>query len=166
MSEQPAARGGAGPGGVPGAGAELAARAALLLRQHTDAGWVAVRESVVSRALHAFRPSAPVRGRHAAGDYFVASDVLVAALRRAVDLVPRVAATRITCTTGEDDELDDVVVELVAAYGVRLLEVAGQVHAVAREVLGDLLGPLAPAAERIRTHVHLGDVSDDPRVVG
>ncbi|WP_432574300.1 hypothetical protein [Kineococcus sp. SYSU DK005] len=151
---------------APVTGADLAARAAVLLRQRTDAGWVAVRGNVVSRALHVFRPSEPVRGRHEDGDFFVASDVVVAVLRRAVDLVPRAAATRITCTTGEEHDLDEVVVEIVAAYGARLLEVAERVHAVARDVLTDLLGPLAPPSERIRTHVHLGDVSDDPRVVG
>jgi len=141
-------------------------RATALLRQHTDTGWKAIEDSVVSRTLSLFRPSAPVRGRHDLGDFFLAADIVVARLRRRIDEVPNAAAEQIACTTSDiGDELEQVTIQLVAAFGTPLLQVAGQVHAAAVDVLGDLLGALAPAAERVRTHVHIGDVTDDPRLV-
>lgn len=144
---------------------DAVARATQLLRQHTDAGWSAIEDDVLFRALNAFRPSSPVRGRHDLGDFLVASDVVVARLRRVIDDVPGGAAQRITCSTDTHDELDAVTVELIAAYGTPLLVLAGRVHAAARATLVDLLGVLAPAAEQIHTHVHIDDVSQDPRTV-
>lgn len=144
---------------------ERVARATALLRQHTDAGWKAVEDTVINRTLALFRPSAPIRGRHELGDFFLAADVVVTHLRRRIDAVPRAAAQNIACITADRDELDQVTIQLIAAYGTPLLEVAGQVHSVALDVLQDLLGALAPAAERVRTHVHIGDVSDNPLIV-
>jgi len=144
---------------------DTVARATHLMRQHTDAGWSAIEDRVLTRALTAFRPSAPVRGRHDVGDFFVASDVVVARLRRVIDNVPEAAAERITCSTNDDDVLDSVTVQLIAAYGAPLLQLAERVHVVAHDCLDDLLGVLAPAAEQIHTHVHIGDVSNDPRIV-
>ncbi|NIZ92580.1 hypothetical protein [Kineococcus rubinsiae] len=146
-------------------GSTRAAEATLLLRQHTDAGWTAIEGTVIARALAAFRPSAPVRGRHDLGDFLVASDVVVARLREAVDAVRGGAAQRITCSTGERDELEQVTIQLVAAYGPPLLDLADAVHVVALACLQELLGTLAPTGEQVRVHVHIGDVSDDPRVV-
>jgi len=140
-------------------------RATALLRQHTDAGWKAIEDNVVARALTLFRPSTPVRGRHDIGDFFLAADVIVARLRRRIDEIPAAAAQKIACTTDDRDELELVTIQLIAAYRAPLLEVAGHVHAAAMDVLGDLLGALAPATDRVRTHVHIGDVSNDPRVV-
>lgn len=139
------------------------ARATQLLRQHTDAGWTAIRGDILDRALRAFRPSDPVRGRHDLGDFFVAADVVVSRLRQAVDTVPLAAASRITCTTDERDELDTVTIQILAAYGARLLSLAEEVHATAARTLAELLGDLAPAAGAIHTHVHIADITDDPR---
>ena len=142
------------------------ARAAQLLREHTDAGWTVMSASVLSRALRAFRPSDPVRGRHDRGDFYVASDVVVARVREAVDAVPQAAATKITCSTDQQHALDRVTIQIIAAYGVHLVTLAEQVHAAVVASLTDLLGDLAPAGGAIHTHVHVGDVSDDPRDVG
>jgi hypothetical protein len=136
-----------------------------LLRQHTDTGWKAIEYSILERARTLFRPSAPVRARHGLGDFFVAADVVVVELRHVVDLVPQAAAQDITCTVGEDDVLESVTVQLVVAYGASLLDVAAGVHRVAVQRLRDLLGELAPGAADVHTHVHIGDVSDDPRIV-
>ncbi len=141
------------------------AQATMLLRQHTDAGWEAVEDRVLARALSLFRPSAPLRGRHHDGDFFVASDVLVAQLREAVDAVPHAAAQQITCTSGHDDQLESVTIQLIALFGTPLLELADRIHLVALKVLRELLGELAPAAEQVHTHVHIGDVSRDARIV-
>ncbi|MGI4895315.1 MAG: hypothetical protein ACRYF3_09400 [Janthinobacterium lividum] len=141
------------------------AQATMLLRQHTDAGWKAVEDTVIARALAAFRPSAPVRGRLDVVDYFIASDIVVSRLRLVIDAVPQAAAQQITCTTGKGEELESVTIQLIAAYGAPLLELAGRVHSVAVVHLHELLGALAPAAEQVRTHVHIGDISDDPRIV-
>jgi len=153
------------PAGGLGPVADRVSRATALLRQHTDAGWKAVEDTVINRTLALFRPSAPIRGRHDLGDFFLAADVVVTHLRRRIDAVPRAAAQDIACVTGDRDELEQVTIQLIAAYGAPLLDVAGQVHATAVAVLEELLGALAPAAERVRTHVHVGDVSDDPRIV-
>ncbi|WP_432561751.1 hypothetical protein [Kineococcus sp. SYSU DK003] len=142
---------------------ERLAQATALLRQHTDSGWKAMQASVIARALAAFRPSAPVRGRHESGDFLVASDVLVARLRQVVDAVPQAAAQRITCATGARDELESVTIQLIAGYGAVLTDLAARVHTEALDCLHELLGPLAPTAEQVHTHVHIGDVSDDPR---
>lgn len=66
----------------------VVSRAAALLRQHTDSGWKAIEDSVITRALTLFRPSAPVRGRHDLGDFFLAADVVVNELRQRIDAVP------------------------------------------------------------------------------
>ncbi|MFD0484266.1 hypothetical protein ACFQ46_16835 [Kineococcus sp. GCM10028916] len=158
----------AGPetvGVVGSPGADRLARATLLLRQHTDSGWKAIEDTVLARAQTLFRPSAPVRARHAFGDFFIAADVVVAELRQTIDATPQVAAQAITCLVGDDDVLDSVTIRLVVAYGAPLLEVAGRVHRVVLRRLDDLLGELAPWAEDVHTHVHVGDVSNDPRIV-
>jgi hypothetical protein len=140
-------------------------RATRLLRQHTDAGWTEVRGDILDRALRAFRPSEPVRGRHDLGDFFVAADVVVTRLRQAVDEVPLAAAARITCSTDEQQELDGVTIEILAAYGARLIALADEVHATAAQTLTEILGDLAPSAGAIHTHVHIADITDDPRDV-
>jgi hypothetical protein len=145
---------------------DLLGQATHLLRQHTDAGWTAISGDILSRALRAFRPSEPVRGRHQLGDFFVAADVVAARLREAVDAVPGTAATRITCTTGDQQHLVEVTIQIIAAYGTRLLSLADDVHAAAARCLADELGALAPADDAIHTHVHIGDVTDDPREIG
>lgn len=162
---QPTSPGVQDDGPIAGAGHDRLTQAAALLRQHTDSGWKAIEDSVINRTLALFRPSAPVRGRHDLGDFFLAADVIVAHLRRRIDIVPHAAADKIACTTNENDELEQVTIQLIAAYGAPLLEVAGQVHTAAVAVLNELLGVLAPAADRVRTHVHIGDVSTDPLIV-
>jgi len=77
-------------------GDDVLTRATELLRQHTDAGWTAISADILHRAMAAFRPSEPVRGRHESGDFFVASTVIVSQLRHVVDQTPHAAATRIT----------------------------------------------------------------------
>lgn len=136
-------------------------RATQLLRQHTDAGWTAMNINIVARALRAFRPSDPVRGRHDHGDFFVASDVVVAQLREAVDAVPGATATKITCSTNQVHQLDHVTVQIIAAYGTHLVTLAEHLRAVAVVTLTDLLGDLVPAGTQIHTHVHVADVSHD-----
>jgi hypothetical protein len=142
---------------------DILGQATQLLRQHTDAGWTAISADILTRALRAFRPSEPVRGRHQLGDFFVASDVIVDRLRQAVDTVPNAAAARITCTTGDRQQLVEVTIQIVAAYGNHLLNLAGHVHNAAARRLAEELGEFAPTADAIHTHVHIGDVTDDPR---
>jgi hypothetical protein len=142
---------------------DLLGQATRLLRQHTDAGWTAISGDVLQRALRAFRPSEPVRGRHRYGDFFVASDVLVTRLREALDPIPYGAATRITCTTGDEQELTGVTIQIIAAYGTNLLTLAAQFHDIAVATLANELGDLAPDGSAVHTHVHIADVTDDPR---
>ena len=146
-------------------GDDVLAEATQLLRQHTDAGWTAISADILHRAFAAFRPSEPVRGRHAYGDFFVASSVIVAQLRHVIDAIPHAAATKITCTTGDDGRLDEVTIQIIAAYGTHLLTLAERIHHATAEALGAILGDYAPDAGAIHTHVHIGDITDDPRDV-
>lgn len=139
--------------------------AARLIRQHTEEGWVAMRDDLLALALRAFRPSAPVRGRHGSGEFLVAADVLVDLLRRSVDAEPQAAATDITCLTGETDSLELVTIGVIAAYGAHLVTLAEAVRGRALAELRSVLGSLAPGPDRIQTHVHVGDVTDDPRML-
>ena len=137
------------------------ARATRMLRVHTDAGWTAVSADILHRAVRAFRPSDPVRGRHELGDFFVASDVVVSRLRGAIDAVPGAVAARITCGTDRDLRLEAVTIQIAAAYGTHLLTLAGEVHIAASRALAAVLGELTPARAAIRAHVHIGDLTDD-----
>jgi len=112
------------------------------LRRHTDDGWVTVAPRVLTSALSAARTSQPVRGRHAEGAYTVAAHVLRTSVRARLDVDTRVQVRRLTFRTGPDDALDEVVVEVSAAY----------------------LQPLAPLAADVRRTVagHLRDVLGDP----
>ena len=65
-------------------GEQLLTQAARTLREHTDSGWVTLRDDVVAAAVRAFRPSAPVRGRLPGGELLVASAVLVSRVGSAV----------------------------------------------------------------------------------
>ena len=141
------------------------ARATQLLRQHTDTGWTVMSANILSRALRAFRPSDPVLGRHDSGEFFVASDVVVAQVRETIDAVPQAAATKISCSTNQNHELDRVTVQIVAAYGAHLPTLADHIHTATVATLTDMLGDLAPTHNQIHTHIHVGDVSDDPRDV-
>ena len=113
--------------------------------------------------MRAFRPSEPVRGRHQHGDFFVASDVLVTRLRQAVDTIAQGATTRITCATDDEHLLTDLTIQIIAAYGTPLLALATQFHDVAARTLVTELGELAPDSSAVHTHVHIADVTDDPR---
>jgi hypothetical protein len=146
-------------------GDDVLAEATQLLRQHTDAGWTAISADILHRAFTAFRPSEPVRGRHEYGDFFVASSVIVAQLRRIIDRIPHAAATKITCTTDDQQCLAEVTIQIIAAYGSHLLTLADQIHQAAADTLVGILGDHAPTADAIHTHVHIGDITDDPRDV-
>ena len=56
-------------------GEQLLTQAARTLREHTDSGWVTLRDDVVAAAVRAFRPSAPVRGRLPGGELLVAAKI-------------------------------------------------------------------------------------------
>ena len=146
-------------------GDDVLTQATELLRQHTDAGWTAISADILHRAMAAFRPSEPVRGRHQSGDFFVASTVIVTQLRHVIDQTPHAAATRITCTTDDQQRLDEVTIQIIAAYGTHLLTLADQVHHAAVDTLTNILGEHTPPAGAIHTHVHIGDITDDPRDV-
>ncbi len=146
-------------------GDDVLAEATQLLRQHTDAGWTAISADILHRAFASFRPSEPVRGRHDHGDFFVASSVIVAQLRRIIDRTPHAATTKITCTTDDQQHLTELTIQIIAAYGTHLLTLADQIHHTATETLSGILGDHAPSASAIHTHVHIGDITDDHRDV-
>ena len=143
-------------------GEQRLADATRALRVHTDAGWVALRDDVVALAVRAFRPSAPVRGRLAGGELWVASTVLVAQVRAAVDAMDDVGTLRLTCTTTEDGELDRFTVEIVALYGTPLVPLAARVRQVTATVLAATLGLTTAPVRRVHVDVSVGDVTASP----
>lgn len=110
------------------------------LRRHTDDGWVAVAPRVVASAVAALRPSRPVRGRHDAGTYTVAADVLRRSVRARLDPDPRVRVRRLAFRTGPDDVLEQAVVEVSAAYLQPIAPLAADVRRTVAEHLRDVLG--------------------------
>ena len=144
-------------------GDQLLTQAARTLREHTDSGWVALRDDVVAAAVRAFRPSARVRGRLPGGELWVASSVLVARARESLADVPQAGALRITCTTTPDDDLDRLTVEVVALYGAPLLTLADEVRRRVATAVAQTLGFADPPLARIRVDVSVGDVTDDER---
>ena len=143
-------------------GEQLLAQATRTLREHTDTGWVALRDDVVALAARAFRPSAPVRGALPDGQLFVASTVVASRVYAALARVPGAGVLRITCTTTPDDELDRLVVELVALYGTPLVPLADTVRRAAAAAAAETLG-LPPAGDPVRVDVSIRDVTPDPR---
>ena len=146
-------------------GDALLAQAARTLREHTDGGWVALRDDVVATAVRAFRPSAPIRGHLAGGELWVASTVLVAQVRDAVAGVPDAGTVRITCTTTPHSDLDRVTIELVALYGTPLVPVADEVRRLAAAAVARTLGLVEPPLDRIRVDVSVQDVTDNHRLL-
>lgn len=143
-------------------GERILAQAARTLREHTDAGWVAVRQDVVAAAVRAFRPSAPVRGHLHGGELWVASTVLVSRVREAIAGVAGGGPLRIACTTTATDDLDRLTIELVALYGTPLVPLADEVRRVAADAVAATLGTDPPPADRIVVDVSIGDVTADP----
>ena len=136
-------------------------RAASMLRQHTDQGWIAIRGDLFARALAVFRPSAPVRGIHKSGEFFVAGDVLVAHLRDALDAIPRAGATRISCTTDANYNLEAVTIEITALYRARLVPLAELVRHLAAELLAQVLGLPPERLRDVPIHVGVTDVTNN-----
>jgi hypothetical protein len=141
-------------------GDDILDEATQLLRQHTDAGWIVVSADILHRAIAAFRSSEPVRGRYDLGDFFVSSTVIVAQLHNVIDRIPHAAATKITCVTDDQRHLAELTIQIIAACGTYLLTLADQIHHAAAEILGD-----HPVRRRHPLHVHIGDITDDPRDV-
>ena len=146
-------------------GEQLLTQAARTLREHTDSGWVALRDDVVARAVRAFRPSAPVRGSLPGGVLLVASTVLVSRVHTALEAVPDAGVLRITCTTTPDDELDRLTVELVALYGTPLVPLAAAVRRLAAAAVAETLGLSDPPVDRVRVDVSVQDVTADIRLL-
>ncbi|NKY40981.1 hypothetical protein [Cellulomonas septica] len=146
-------------------GEQVLDQATRALRQHTDAGWVALRDDVVAAAVRAFRPAAPVRGRSVDGELWVASTVLVAQVRAALDGLPDAAALRITCTTAGDDTLDRLTVEVVALFGTPLVPLATRIRARAADAVAATLGLDTPPTSLVHVDVSVQDVTDDPRAL-
>ena len=143
-------------------GDQLLAEAARTLREHTDSGWIALRDDVVTAAVRAFRPSAPVRGRLSDGALLVASNVVVNQVRAAVTTVADAGVLRITCTTTADDELDRLTVELVALYGTPLVALADEVRRLAATAVADTLGLSSIPWSRVVVDISVADVAADP----
>ena len=146
-------------------GDQLLAQAARTLREHTDSGWVALRDDVVAAAVRAFRPSAPVRGVLPDGALLVASTVLVSRVHTALATVADAGVLRITCTTTAEDELDRLTVELVALYGTPLVPLADEVRRLAAAAVAETLGLSSPPVDRVRVDVSVRDVTPDARLL-
>lgn len=142
----------------PRDGEQTLALAAAALRAHTETGWVVVRAGILDRVRRAFRPAAPVIGRHEFGEYVLSGDVLVAQLRPALDALPSVSALAISCATDDENRLETVVVDVTAGYGVNLPTLGRDVRRAVSHRLRDVLGSAAPEVDQVLVDVHVADV--------
>lgn len=138
-------------------------RATATLRQHTDRGWIAVRDDLFARALALFRPTAPIRGEHRDGEYFVSAGVLTALLREDVAAVSLAGVTHVSCTTDARQALRDVTIELIALYGAPLVPLAKEVRDRAATTLAAVLGLPPERLKDVHVHVGITDITDNPR---
>jgi len=141
-------------------GADPHQRAVEQLRARADPAWPQMRGRALRTARRAFRPSTPVRGRHALGTFALASDVLVAALRTAVESVPGIRVRALRCRTGPDDVLLAVDLSVSAAMGTALPTAAAAVRAAVRAALPAVLGPPGPDDPAVRIDVGVDDVHE------
>lgn len=136
--------------------ASLAA-ATSVLRAHTDNGWRAVRPGLIDRVRAAVRPSAPVRGRHGAGEFTVACDVLAHHVGRVVDAVPSISVHRVSCVAGADQDLETVLVEVAVEFGTELLAVSRSVRSATHAEIERVIGFRVPD-QVVLVDVHVADV--------
>jgi hypothetical protein len=138
-------------------------RATATLRRHTDHGWVVVRDDLLTRALALFRPTAPIRGEHRGGEYFVSAGVLMTLLREEVANLSQAGVTHVTCTTDARHALRDVTIELIALYKAPLLPLAKEVRELAATTLVEVLGLTPEQLEDVPVHVGITDITANPR---
>lgn len=138
-------------------------RATATLRQHTDRGWIAVRDDLLARALALFRPAVPIRGARRGGEYFISAEVLTAVLRQDVAAVSAAGVTHVSCTTDARQALRDVTIDLIALYGAPLVPLAKEVRDRAATTLAEVLGLTPEQVGDVPVHVGITDVTDDPR---
>lgn len=143
-------------------GDQRLAQAARTLREHTDSGWIALRDDVVAAAVRAFRPSAPIRGRLPHGELWVGSTALVSRVREALADLAGAGTLRITCTTTPEHELDRLTVEIVALYLTPLLPLADEIRRTAAAAIAETLGVDVPPVQRVLVDVSVQDVTDTP----
>jgi hypothetical protein len=147
-----------------GQGTRALAAAAQSLRAHTDTGWHEVRPGLLDRVRRAVRPAAPVRGRHADGEFTVSSAVLATRVGAVVDRVPGARVRRVSCVTDESrgtEDLATVLVETAVEFGAELVPVSAAVRAAVLAELSAVLGYRVP--ERVvLVDVHVADVYSPP----
>lgn len=126
---------------------QLLARAAAVLRESTDHGWIRVRSSVLDRARWALRPSIAVAGvltPEGPGStpvtFSVQSTVVVSVVRAALDRLPTVRPDRIVCQAERDGTITNLTVMVSAAYGEQIIELAQTVRSVCAATVRALLG--------------------------
>jgi len=139
----------------------LLSAATSALRAHTDSGWRAARPGVLDRVRRAVRPSAPVRGRHGAGEFTVASGVLATRVAAVVDRSPAASARRVSCVADAHQELETVLVELAVEFGAELLSVSREVRSSVLAEVERLIGYRIPESVVV-VDVHVADVFKPP----
>lgn len=141
-------------------GEQLLAQATESLRLHTPSGWQVFRANLLETVRRAYRPSAPIRGRHERGDFVVSCDVLTADVREVVDRLPEADVTAVRCVTDAEDHLELLTVETGVRYGAHVPTTAEAVRTAVVAAVRDLLGEV----DEVRVHVHVGDVfpAEDP----
>ncbi|WP_380172646.1 hypothetical protein ACFEMC_00760 [Kineococcus sp. DHX-1] len=139
---------------TPASGDQLLAQAAEALRLHTPSGWQVFRVNLLETVRRAYRPSAPIRGRHERGEFVVSCDVLTADVREAVDRLPQAEVTAVRCVTDEQDHLELLTVETGVRYGAHVPTAAEEVRRAVVGTIRELLGEV----DGVRVHVHVGDV--------
>ncbi|MFD6135563.1 hypothetical protein [Isoptericola sp. NPDC060257] len=139
-------------------------RAAAGLRELTDEGWVRARESVLARVLRVVRPSAHVAGRHAGGRFALATPLLVARVRAALDDPEgEIRVVDVRCVVGPPaqdavaGELEAVMIVLSVRFGGRIADIAELARGVAADAVSSALGADFDA-RLVTVDLHVADV--------
>lgn len=134
------------------------------LRDHTDARWVEIADSMLVDVISKARPSHPVRGAVGPAEFHVSEQVIRAYVLDAIDSVPDVDVDDIR-VQADKDRYTGITVVITARHGLPLVPAADAIRSATRTCLVDLLGEQVPPITVSRMHVHVENVTlEDPRL--
>lgn len=133
------------------------------LREHVEDRWVEIADRMLMNVLGHQRPSHPIRAKSLAGDFHVSEQVLVTALRHALDPVAHCEVTAIH-VYADRDIYTGVTIVVTVQVPHPVIALADDVRRIAYEQLEQILGTSTPRLTVETMHVHVDDVSrGDPK---
>ncbi|MFY0407963.1 hypothetical protein [Solicola sp. PLA-1-18] len=110
------------------------------IRRQARQQWALVANDVLEHAMRATRTSLPLRAHTPEGPIWIAEQVVIAALRRAIDDdLDGGAVGRVVIDADTEHVVHTLTIELFGQFGYDLLVLADQARATAERVLWDSL---------------------------